>query len=100
MFLVETPCVFSEPKMAKSKARCRKIRLKERPSAKKIKIKTKRAAAKRYKVLGSGKVKVPHTNKQHLTGHKSRKHKNRLRKGKLVRAENMLLVKRCLPNSF
>jgi large subunit ribosomal protein L35 len=86
--------------MAKSRARCRKLLQKERPSKKKIKMKTKRAAAKRYKVLGSGRVKVSHTNKQHLTGQKSRKHKNRLRKGKLVRAENMLLVKRCLPNSF
>jgi large subunit ribosomal protein L35 len=87
--------------MAKSKARCKKLLKKERPSDKKIKIKTKRAAAKRYKVLGSGKIKVPHCNKQHLTGlNKSRKHKNRLRKGKIVRPEKMLLVKRCLPNSL
>lgn len=86
--------------MAKKNARAKKLLKKERPSTKKIKIKTKRAAAKRYKVLGSGKVKVPHCNKQHLTGHKSRKHKNRLRKGKIVRPEKMLLVTRCLPNSF
>lgn len=86
--------------MAKTRARIRLIRKKELPKAKKIKIKTKRAAAKRYKVLGSGQVKVGCTNKQHLTGHKSRKHKNRLRKGKLVRKENMSLVKRCLPNSL
>jgi len=86
--------------MAKTRARIAKIRLKELPKAKKNKIKTKRAAAKRYKVLGSGKIKVGHTNKQHLTGQKSRKHKNRLRKGKLVRKENMRLVRRCLPNSL
>ena len=86
--------------MAKTLARIKKIRKKNLPKTKKVKIKTKRAAAKRYKVLGSGKVKVSHTNKQHLTGHKSRKHKNRLRKGKIVRSENMLLVRRCLPNSF
>jgi len=86
--------------MAKKIRRIRVIRKKELPKAKKIKIKTKRAAAKRYKVLGSGQVKVGSTNRRHLTGHKSRKHKNRLRKGKLVRKENMTLVRRCLPNSF
>jgi len=86
--------------MAKPKKRTLKIRAaggKRAPSSKKIK--TKRAAAKRYKVTGSGKVKVPHQGKQHLTGQKSRSRKNRLRKAKIMRAENMLLVKRCLPNS-
>lgn len=70
---------------------------KKAPSSKKIK--TKRAAAKRYKVTGTGKVKVPHQGKQHLTGQKTRSRKNRLKKAKIMRAENMLLVKRCLPNS-
>lgn len=87
--------------MAKSKARIKKLRIqggKRAPSS--TKIKTKRAAAKRYKIVGDGKVKVPHVGKQHLTGHKSRTRKNRLKKAKYMRAENMLLVKRCLPNSF
>lgn len=65
----------------------------------KVKIKTKRAAAKRYKVLGSGKVKVASTSRRHNTGPKRRSVKNKLRKGKIMRGENMLLVSRCLPNS-
>jgi large subunit ribosomal protein L35 len=84
-------------KSAKRVARIKKLRANRQVA---VKIKTKRAAAKRYKVLGSGKVKVPHCNKQHLTGDKTRKRKNKLRKGKIMRAESMLLVKRCLPNSF
>jgi large subunit ribosomal protein L35 len=65
-----------------------------------VKIKSKRAAQKRYKVTGTGKVKVGHVGKRHLTGMKSRSRKTRLKKLKIMRKENMLLVKRCLPNSF
>ena len=64
------------------------------------KIKTKRAAAKRYKVLGSEKVKVPKCTRRHNTGPKRRKLKNRLRRGQIMREESMLHVYRCLPNSF
>lgn len=84
--------------MAKSKGRIKSLKKLAKP--KNGKIKTKRAAAKRYKVLASGKVKVAHVGKQHLTGLKSRSRKNRLKKAKIMRPENMLLVKRCLPNSF
>ncbi len=84
--------------MAKSKGRLKAIKRKIAPKT--PKIKTRRAAAKRYKVLGSGRVKVPHAGKCHKTGLKSRSRKNRLRKPKLMRAESMLLVRRCLPNSF
>ena len=66
----------------------------------KIKIKTKRAAAKRYKVLGSGKVKVPSCNRRHNTGPKRRLVKNRLRRPKIVSETKMDLIRRCLPNSF
>ena len=87
--------------MAKSIKRIKRLR---RDGGKKPrssnKIKTKRAAAKRYKVVGGGRVKVGHTGKRHLTGQKSRKRKNRLKKAKYMRAENMLLVRRCLPNSL
>jgi len=39
----------------------------------KIKMKTKRAAAKRYRVTGKGKVKVGRKGKRHLFEGKSRK---------------------------
>ena len=86
--------------MAKAKAKIRaKIKSKVRSSSQ-VKIKTKRAAAKRYKVLGSGDVKVPHCNRRHLTGKKARHLKNRLRKPKILGASVKLLVSRCLPNSL
>jgi len=65
-----------------------------------IKIKTKRAAHKRYKVLASGQVKVGCATKRHLTGKKSRAVKNKLRRGKILGMESRTLVYRCLPNSF
>lgn len=83
--------------MAKTLARKRSNRTSTKST---YKVKTKRAAAKRYKVLGSGKVKVSHCGKQHNTGPKSRSHKNRLRRGKIMREESMRHVVRCLPNSF
>jgi large subunit ribosomal protein L35 len=83
--------------MAKAKAK-RKANTKIAVGGKKIK--TKRAAAKRYKVLGSGKVKVAKCNRRHNTGPKSRKLKNSLRRGQIMREESMLHVYRCLPNSF
>ena len=86
--------------MSKSKIRVKRLRQRKVLPKTGIKIKSKRAAQKRYKVTGSGKVKVGHTGKRHLTGFKSRSQKNRLKKLKVMRKENMLLVKRCMPNSF
>lgn len=62
------------------------------------KIKTKRAAAKRFKVLGSGKVKRSHANKRHILTKKDRGRKNKLKKGGYVDDSNLGLVMRCLPN--
>lgn len=42
------------------------------------KLKTKRAAAKRYRVTGSGKVKVGRKGKRHNFTNKSRKRKRQL----------------------
>jgi large subunit ribosomal protein L35 len=83
--------------MTKSKITAKKIRnaMKTAP-----KIKTKRAAAKRYKVTGSGKIKVPHCGKQHNASTKNRSRKTRLKKIKVARAEKRILIYRCLPNSF
>ena len=83
--------------MAKTKARQKANRTSVKS---KYKMKTKRAAHKRYKVLPSGKVKVPHSGKCHNTGPKARTRKTRLKKMKMMRPESMTLVRRCLPNSF
>ena len=44
------------------------------------KLKTKKAAAKRFKVTGTGKVKRNKSNTQHILGKKSRKRKRNLSK--------------------
>lgn len=62
------------------------------------KMKTKKAAAKRFKVLPSGKIKRGHANKRHILTKKSRARKNALKKNGMVHPSNMDLVLRCLPN--
>ena len=62
------------------------------------KIKTKRAAAKRFKILPSGKIKRNKKNKQHILTKKTRARKNRLKKPAFVLACDRNLVMRCLPN--
>ena len=44
------------------------------------KLKTKKAAAKRYRLTGTGKVKRNTSNTQHILGKKSTKRKRNLRK--------------------
>ena len=60
------------------------------------KNKTKRAAAKRFKVTGSGKVMRRKAYKGHLTAKKSPNRKRRLRKGTLVSASEAKNVKRLI----
>ena len=43
------------------------------------KLKTKRAAAKRYRVTGSGRVKIGRKGKRHIFTNKSRKRKRHLK---------------------
>ena len=50
----------------------------------KIKRKTKKSVAKRFRKTGTGKIKRSCTGRGHLLGHKSRKRKRGLRKGALV----------------
>lgn len=45
------------------------------------KMKTKKAAAKRFKKTGTGKVKRSHAYMNHILEHKSPKQKRNLRKG-------------------
>ena len=62
------------------------------------KIKTKRAAAKRFTVLASGKIKRGKANKAHILTKKSRKRVNRLKKTGYIQDCDKGLVMRCLPN--
>jgi large subunit ribosomal protein L35 len=63
------------------------------------KVKTKRAAAKRFTVKASGVVKRGHANKSHILTKKSRSRKNKLQKAGYVRAcDRDRVVRECLPN--
>lgn len=61
------------------------------------KMKTKRAAAKRFKVTGSGKLKRSKAYKRHILTKKSPKTKRNLRKATLVDESNVKSMKRILP---
>lgn len=62
------------------------------------KIKTKKAAAKRYRMLPSGKIKRSHAGKRHILTKKRRARKNALKKAGYVHPSNERLVIACLPN--
>ena len=61
------------------------------------KMKTKRAAAKRFKVTGSGKLKRNKAYKSHILTKKSQKRKRNLRKSTVVDATNIKNMKKILP---
>jgi large subunit ribosomal protein L35 len=60
------------------------------------KQKTKRAAMKRFKRTGSGKLKRFHANHTHILTKKPRKRKNRLKKSDLVSSADYPRVTRLL----
>jgi large subunit ribosomal protein L35 len=60
------------------------------------KQKTKRAAMKRFLRTGSGKLKRWHANHSHILTKKTRKRKNRLKKGDLVSSADFRRVNRLL----
>jgi len=62
------------------------------------KIKTKRAAAKRFKKTGTGKFVFFRPCKSHLLTHKSRKRKRNLRKDRVVDEAMVGSIRRMLPN--
>ncbi len=62
------------------------------------KIKTNRAAAKRFKKTGTGKVKYSKSFGSHILAKKSRKRKRDLRKSHILDGANMKNIKRLLPN--
>jgi large subunit ribosomal protein L35 len=62
------------------------------------KIKTNRAAAKRFKITGSGKIKFNKSNGSHILTKKTTKRKRSLRLAQVLDASNVKAVKRMLPN--
>ena len=61
------------------------------------KMKTNRAAAKRFKVTGTGKLKRSKAYKRHILTKKTRKNKRNLRKAALVDMTNVKNMKKILP---
>ena len=61
------------------------------------KIKTSRAAAKRFKVTGTGKLKRMKAYKSHILTKKSQKRKGNLRKATITDATNVKSMKKILP---
>ncbi|MBB5022036.1 50S ribosomal protein L35 [Desulfurispira natronophila] len=61
------------------------------------KIKTKRAAAKRFKTTGSGKIRRNQAFMRHILTKKSSKRKQQLRDTALVDAADVSNVKRMIP---
>ncbi len=61
------------------------------------KLKTKRAAAKRFKTTGTGKLKRFKAYKSHILTKKSTKRKRNLRKGTMTDHANERDMKKCLP---
>ena len=64
------------------------------------KLKTSRAAAKRFKKTGTGKLKRMKAYKSHILTKKSTKRKRNLRKATITDATNAKVMKRILPYSL
>ena len=61
------------------------------------KMKTSRAAAKRFKVTGSGKLKRNKAYKSHILTKKTTKRKRNLRKATMTDATNVKTMKKIMP---
>lgn len=62
------------------------------------KIKTNRAAAKRFRKTGSGKYAFSKSHASHILTKKSPKRKRGLRQAQLIKNSDMKEVRRLLPN--
>ncbi|HIU77811.1 MAG TPA: 50S ribosomal protein L35 [Candidatus Avilachnospira avicola] len=62
-----------------------------------VKFKTKRAAAKRFKKTGTGKLMRNHANKRHILTKKDRKRKRHLGKSVEIDSTNVKTMKKILP---
>jgi len=67
-----------------------------RKPKKKLKLKSRRGAVKRFKLTGTGKVKRYHAFKRHILTKKATGRKRHLRKGTLVSAAETPGVRRML----
>jgi large subunit ribosomal protein L35 len=61
------------------------------------KLKTNKAASKRFTMTGTGKLKRQKAGKQHILTKKTRKNKRDLRKAEMVDKSNVLNMKKMLP---
>ncbi len=61
------------------------------------KIRTNRAAAKRFKITGTGKIVRAKANKSHILTKKSPKRKRGLRQDTVVNAISVRSIKRMMP---
>jgi large subunit ribosomal protein L35 len=61
------------------------------------KMKTKRAAAKRFSETGNGKLKRNKAYKSHILAKKTTKRKRNLRKAAMTDATNVKVMKKVLP---
>lgn len=61
------------------------------------KMKTKKAAAKRFKFSATGKIKFKRTNKRHNMGNKSSARKLKLRAAGYLFDGDMKHIEKCLP---
>jgi large subunit ribosomal protein L35 len=61
-------------------------------------MKTKRAAKKRYRITGSGLVKVGKKGKRHLASSKSRKRKRHLKHARILGPRDTAMALSLLPN--
>ena len=64
------------------------------------KMKTNRAAAKRFRVTGKGKIKCGRACASHMLRGKSARRLRKLSKNDIVDHANAKVMKRLLPNSF
>ncbi|MEH0022438.1 MAG: 50S ribosomal protein L35 [Desulfobacter sp.] len=62
------------------------------------KIKTSRAAAKRFKKTGSGKYKFRKSHASHILTKKTTKRKRGFRQDQIIDASDMKEIRRLLPN--
>ena len=66
----------------------------------KLKLKTHRGAAKRFKITATGKIKRSHAGKRHILGTKAPGRMRKLKKLTLVSKADMLKTKQMLPYAF
>ena len=62
-----------------------------------MKLKTKKAAAKRFSFTATGKIKFKRAGKRHNLGHKNQKRKLKLRSSGILVDGDMKHIEKCMP---